>query len=227
MRASVNKHQQQSDQTCESILEAALELYLTNGIERTNITDIARAIGTHRATVYRYFRSHEEIGFALAERLVAPIVEAYYAELEPYLHTGTGWDKLCAAVLCTNHPAREHRREFRFFAIFDAYLALLPNQPEIGRKLIRVFGTDEFLALQRRLILEGQEDGSIRTDLDTDSVSLAIRTVFVGTWARIDLRYEVFRSQHSLEQPEIIADTACRLLLDGLRALPAARPTES
>ena len=55
-------------QALEAVLDAAAECYLRQGVARTSATDIARAVGISRATLYRRFGSHEAIFLAVLTR---------------------------------------------------------------------------------------------------------------------------------------------------------------
>lgn len=217
MRNSVNKHQEHSEQTYRSILEVAYDLYLKKGIESTTIQEIAKEIGAHRTTVYRYFSNHEEICFAIAREKHTKMLERYDMELEPYLTQGTGWDKLAMVMKLGDKMAREYRDQFRFYAIFDAYLALRPNQASVGKELNSTFVTDKFILLKKRLIEEGIADGSIRDDLDPELASVTLRNMFVAIWARVDMRYNVFKFHYSIPNPEVIGDVASEIYLAGMR----------
>lgn len=217
MRERINKHQEHSEQTYRAILETAYRLYLTNGIEGTTIQEIANEIGAHRTTVYRHFHSHEEICFAISRERHARLLERYDAELEPYLSVGTGWDKLCKVIEVGNRMAREHRDLFRFYALFDSFLALRPNQERVGRAVNATFATDKCVQLKKKLIEEGMRDGSVRDDIDPELASVTLRAMFVATWARVDMRYQVFKHFHGIAEPEQVGDTASRIYLDGMR----------
>jgi len=50
-----------SNTTRERILEAALELFLRQGIRKTSIDDVADRAGVTRVTVYRYFSDRQQL----------------------------------------------------------------------------------------------------------------------------------------------------------------------
>jgi AcrR family transcriptional regulator len=56
------------DEEREAILDAAADCYLRIGVAKTTATDIARAVGISRATLYRRFGSHEAIFLAVLTR---------------------------------------------------------------------------------------------------------------------------------------------------------------
>jgi len=56
--------------TREHILDAAVRLMRVRGYHRTGLGDVLRASGTGKGLFYHYFRSKEELGFAILDRLV-------------------------------------------------------------------------------------------------------------------------------------------------------------
>lgn len=60
--------------TRDALVRVALELFTTQGYERTTVDEIADAVEVSQRTFFRYFASKEEVAFALQE-----ILEAHYA----------------------------------------------------------------------------------------------------------------------------------------------------
>ncbi len=54
-------------QTRRAIMQAAIRLFAERGYERTSITDLARAAGIGKGTIYGYFRAKDEIFLAFCE----------------------------------------------------------------------------------------------------------------------------------------------------------------
>ncbi len=64
------------DKTEQRITTTALELFLTLGIKKTSVDDIAHAAGLTRVTLYRYFPQREQLIHAAFQRVLAPIQHA-------------------------------------------------------------------------------------------------------------------------------------------------------
>lgn len=74
--------QARSRQTVTSILEAAAELFTTQGYDNTTTSDIANHAGKPVGSVYTYFKDKQQILLALWDRLYQQETEAALAELE-------------------------------------------------------------------------------------------------------------------------------------------------
>lgn len=75
-----------AEAACDRILDAAADLFATNGVEGVGMNDIAKAAGCSRATLYRYYPSREALHTAYVHRharavnreiaaIVAPIAD--------------------------------------------------------------------------------------------------------------------------------------------------------
>lgn len=69
-------------QTRERLLDAAEQLFLERGFQGTSTRDITEAAGANLAAVNYYFRSKQDLMVAVAERVVAPILDAQASRLE-------------------------------------------------------------------------------------------------------------------------------------------------
>jgi TetR/AcrR family transcriptional repressor of nem operon len=57
----------------EQILEAATRLMAHQGYHRTALDDVLRESGTGKGNFYHYFRSKEDLGFAIVDRLLGQL----------------------------------------------------------------------------------------------------------------------------------------------------------
>ena len=63
--------ERKKQRTREALLRTALELFTTEGYERTTVDDIAEAVDVSQRTFFRYFAGKEEAALALMEVSVA------------------------------------------------------------------------------------------------------------------------------------------------------------
>src|SRR5437870_9622462 len=61
--------------TREAILEAASRLIHVHGYNHTSLDDVLRESGVGKGNFYYYFKSKEELGYAIIDRLVRGFVE--------------------------------------------------------------------------------------------------------------------------------------------------------
>ncbi|MFJ8537801.1 TetR family transcriptional regulator [Streptomyces sp. NPDC093591] len=68
--------ERKKQRTREALLRTALELFITQGYERTTVDDIADAVDVSQRTFFRYFAGKEEAALALEGMTVAHFLEA-------------------------------------------------------------------------------------------------------------------------------------------------------
>ncbi|MDT0486803.1 MULTISPECIES: TetR family transcriptional regulator [Streptomyces] len=71
--------ERKKQRTREALLRVAIELFTTEGYERTTVDDIADAVGVSQRTFFRYFAGKEDAALALDEMTVTRFVEAVRA----------------------------------------------------------------------------------------------------------------------------------------------------
>ncbi|MFJ9003879.1 TetR family transcriptional regulator [Streptomyces canus] len=71
--------ERKKQRTREALLRVAIELFTTEGYERTTVDDIADAVGVSQRTFFRYFAGKEAAALALDKMTVTRFVDAVRA----------------------------------------------------------------------------------------------------------------------------------------------------
>lgn len=155
----------------DRILETAQDLIRRFGGAKTNVVDIAQAMGLSHSAIYRHFRSKAEIFDALAAATMAD--EAALAETF-VAADGPAAERLAALVLAL------HRRKRAKFAVdpemHALYRQIVEERPDLVLDYVR-----RMTGLIRRILEDGVEKGELRAP-DLNTASCAVRdavTVFV------------------------------------------------
>ncbi|MFQ2148072.1 TetR family transcriptional regulator [Aeromonas jandaei] len=77
---------EEAQQTRCTIMKTALDLFCSQGLAKTSLTDIARAADLTRGAIYWHFKNKEELFFSLWEELCQPLahqLDACVNEEEP------------------------------------------------------------------------------------------------------------------------------------------------
>jgi AcrR family transcriptional regulator len=185
------------------LLGIAVAEFNRRGYEGTSMSQVARAAGITKSTIYHHFGSRELLLRAALERAL----DALFAVLD-------------------DDPADGGRAEERLRHLVTRTAATLVAQLPYVTLLLRVRGNTptELWALQRRrefdrrvteLVAEASRLGEVRADIDPH---LATRLIF-GMVNSISEWYRTERDASSTQVAEAVASLA----LDGLRPrLPAA-----
>src|SRR5277367_725909 len=157
--------------TTERILDVARDQVRRFGEAKTNVVDIARALGTSHATIYRYFRSKADVFSAIVastmrdeEELARTFVDA----------AGPASERLTGLVLAL------HRRKLERFGndpeLYELYRRVIDDRPDLVRNY-----ADAMTRLLAAILRDGVLQREYRID-DVDAASEVVRdavTVFV------------------------------------------------
>lgn len=145
------------------ILEAARAQLRRFGAAKTNVVDIARALGTSHTTIYRHFRSKADIFDAV-------VVEAMRDEEEAarrFVHVdGPAAERLEAMVLALH--ARKRERFAGDPEVYQLYRRIVEERPDIIAAYARAMTA---------LIAEIIADGVKRREFKVDDVAAAAGVV--------------------------------------------------
>ncbi|MEU3412899.1 MULTISPECIES: TetR/AcrR family transcriptional regulator [unclassified Streptomyces] len=155
--------------TRESLLRAALELFTTQGYERTTVDEIAEAVDVSQRTFFRYFAGKEDVAFAVQDMAEAAFVAAVRtrppheapmrALRQAFLES---WDEMRETVESVV-PVELH---------LSMYRTIEAEPPLLAARLRRLAATEEALA---RVLAEREG-----VDVDTDPRPRLAVAVFGG-----------------------------------------------
>lgn len=186
--------------------EAALELFLAEGIPGVTIDQIVERAGVAKGSFYRYFRDKEELVASLLEPLATKVAEAFTAS-RAALAAARGPAEVSAAYL---ELAR------RVGDVITAYprAALLYLQEARGpaagpRAPVRRLA-DQIADLAEALSAHARDHGLLR-DLDARVQGLVV----LGAVER--LLYDFLSGRRVAARPEQVSSLVVTIILDGVR----------
>ncbi|MFD2794067.1 TetR/AcrR family transcriptional regulator [Promicromonospora vindobonensis] len=195
----------------ERILEAASELVLRWGYDKTTIDDVARRAGVAKGTIYLHWSSREELFAALLRWDRADMVDAVRRQLraDPTAATLPGlFSRLAREV---------HRRPL--------LQAALMQDSEVLGKLVqrkRTRGTaGEIVEPFQKYLETLREHGMARTDLTAEDHLTVLSTVLYGSVTATRMLPQAFRVSDEREG-ELLGDTFERILATGEEPSEAA-----
>ncbi|MGJ7912910.1 TetR/AcrR family transcriptional regulator [Neobacillus sp. LXY-1] len=144
--------------TRDKIIEAALVLFAKNGYEGTTLTEIAKAVGIQKPSIYNHFKSKEEIFLTIYEKLLW----LHIHQIEKLMEEIKGLsakDQLFEILNLTvqYHIQSEEQSTFLSRSVFFP--------PENLKKQLReqfMVAEDAVSEILRTIINNGMENGEIR-----------------------------------------------------------------
>ncbi|MEU9302815.1 TetR family transcriptional regulator [Streptomyces sp. NPDC048269] len=138
--------------TRDALLRAALQLFISQGYERTTVDEITDAVDVSQRTFFRYFANKEEVAFAVqdlveshffAELQARPPAEGPFAAMRGAVLAA--WDTLEEA-LSEVVPLDLYMRSYRLIESTPALLAVhLRRSTELEERIARLIAAREGL----------------------------------------------------------------------------------
>jgi TetR/AcrR family transcriptional regulator, cholesterol catabolism regulator len=163
--ARVNTPQESEESpTLDRVLSAAAELFRTRGYAATTTREIAARLGIQKASLYYHISSKEDLLYELTTSTLRANLKAIRAAI---VEPGDAFSRLSKTV--TAHLVGMHSEPDKNGTALTEMRALE------GERLVDVVKLrDEYEALFRGVIEEGQRQGIIRNDLHARYLTLAL-----------------------------------------------------
>jgi AcrR family transcriptional regulator len=192
----------------DEIVAVASTTFAQRGYTNTSMRDIADASGLLAGSLYSHFRSKSEILRLILEPLLERLIPAQEATLQA---GGPGLTRVSHMIRDVTAILVEHSDEVTILH-YD-WSEILPLQDLAAV----VAGSNRLLELWRAAVVDGIDDGSIRGDVDPDTV---VRAITASMHAMVDRkRFQALpRTLSSPLQVESAARQLQAMFLSGLAA---------
>lgn len=142
------KTKAEAQATRNSLIDAAEQLFLTHGVSRSSLQDIAQAAGVTRGAVYWHFRDKIDLFDALMERVRLP-TEAT-ADASAPEHVGAARERLRALLLAPLQHAAGDERVRRAYEIALHKVEYVGELASVRERRLQA-NRDYLLAIEQRL----------------------------------------------------------------------------
>jgi AcrR family transcriptional regulator len=161
-----------SDERKSQILNAAEEVFTEKGFDQARMDDIAGQTGLSKGSLYRYFKSKDDLIIAILDRLF----QREFGQMEKLVVA----DKSARACIeeFTDLTTRDVSAMLRLLPIFYEFLALAFRNKYVQHALKQYLNS--FLDILTPIIQRGIDNGEFRA-VDAREVALAAAAIFEGT----------------------------------------------
>ena len=177
--------------TQKRILDIAESRFIADGIEKTQMTDIAKDCAINRRTLYRYFPTKDLLAFEV-EMIVMDRIQRYMGALVSPAETGTGAERV--KLYFSRVDLSRIENWLRYTAEFDRYFQ--NEYPDSGL-------TNTFIENIRpendplyRFIAEGIADKSIHANVPASDLYHFITQSFFALFQRLILRRNHLKDEY-------------------------------
>lgn len=190
----------------QHILDISENLFLDKGVSNTTMDDIAKNCELSKTTVYKSFKSKDELEIIVYQRIHSSKMKYLISEIEK---KNNPYDKLLAFGNAYYRFYSENPRHLQFQLKHD-YVGINKQnvREEIQNNMQQFF--DEDIKYMNAIFNQGVEDGVFRQDLDAadllDVFYITLRAVlnqtllfnpetsFEGMYSKPDNKYNMFLS---------------------------------
>lgn len=114
----MRRTKEEADQTRQSILDAAVEVFSERGVARASLENVAKAAEVTRGAVYWHFKNKQEIFDALHERLHTPFIQKILEGLEVEHPDPVGQlQEICTQILVELHYEPQKQKVLTLFLL--------------------------------------------------------------------------------------------------------------
>ena len=183
----------------ESILQAAIEVFGHGSFKNSSISEIAKRANVAEGTIYQYFKNKEDLFFSIPVEKTVEFCE----ELDLHLQGITGaFNKIRKFIWYYLY----------FFKTNPGYGRILMLEMRVTRSFVKT-KTYNFLRKSTSRILEiireGQDDGTIRKDVNI----YVLRQLILGVLEHIVTRWLLKGEKYDLME---CYEDISRLVIDGI-----------
>lgn len=199
--------EQHRSQRREDIIQGAQQLFLERGLPSVTLKDVAEFCGISKVTLYKYFRSLDDIIFEFQINVLSAFWRAVTIDLPK---GGNGFEKIRDLLEHMISASRQNVGHVRFIAMFDAFYREDYVNAELENRYISFLrsNTHPFHVL----LEEGMSDGSIRNDIDIQILTFTLSNVVTAALQRMIVRGKVLHMDQGVDPADILEQMSAMAL---------------
>jgi TetR/AcrR family transcriptional regulator len=184
-RKEREKRQRRND-----IIDAAEKVFFSSGFESATMDEIAQMAELSKGTLYLYFKSKEDLQFAIFMKGSDILMKMMKDNLSPESNGYKGLLELADSFI---RFSRENRN---YFSLFMHYESSRMEALNIDQDQLQVYLKEQSpLALVTHQVNRGMQDGSLRNDLSAEVFSATLWSQMLGVLMVLNNKadlYEIF-----------------------------------
>jgi AcrR family transcriptional regulator len=191
----------------EEIVHAAADVFRKRGFEAATLLDVARALGTDRASLYYYVGSKEE----LLQEIVRNALQDVLGVAEAIQRSRVSTQEKIKALIAS--MVRNYVENYPHMSIYTDDLGSIARQDSEWADDV-IARTRRYEGVVRSVLAKGQRDGTLRSDVPLELATLSL-------FGMINWMHRWYRPSFEFDADQIAASFT-RIFLDG-SGEPAAR----
>jgi len=180
------------------IIDAAEKVFFSSGFESATMDEIAEMAELSKGTLYLYFKSKEDLQFAIFMRGSDILMKMMKKNLSP---GSNGYQRLLELA---NSFIRFSREKRNYFSLFMYYESSRMEALNIDQDQLQIYlKEDSPLALVTHQVIMGIQDGSLRDDLSAEVFSATLWSQMLGVLIVLNNKADLYET-FNLKADEIL-----------------------
>jgi AcrR family transcriptional regulator len=208
----IDRREREKEQRRNSIIDAAETLFFSKGFAHTTMDDISGATELSKGTLYLYFKSKEELYFAIILRGMKVMKQSYETALSL---PGCGLATLFNIGMAMLEFSRTYPNYFEAISNHNLVLQHFPaNDNPLMQEMAAV--SNDMFRLSTDALQSGIADGSIRPEIDITKVAFSLYGLVSGLIRTIKLEGDHMLKFHGMS-PQDLVESSFELIGHALR----------
>ncbi|MBL7113414.1 MAG: TetR/AcrR family transcriptional regulator [Bacteroidales bacterium] len=192
------RKEREREQRRSDIIDAAERIIFKRGLENSTMDDIAEEAELSKGTLYLYYKSKEDIQFAIFRRGAEILLKFMEKNIES---KSTGYEKLLELAATTVQFSQTHSNYFQFFMMFETSQL---DKLNIERSSAEKYLLEETpLSIVDKCVELGIEDGSLRNDIPSRIFSATLWTQLLGLLVIMNNKSDIYK-MFNISQTDIL-----------------------
>jgi TetR/AcrR family transcriptional regulator len=207
-----NRQEREKERKRQEIIDTAQNLFFEGGYDQTSMDTIAKNSEFSKRTVYKYFGSKEELYAAIALKSIDRMIGVFEKSIDP---SANGFQKMRSIATALSDFNRNNKNYLSLVGNFVSQSLKSPTEGEcISKCRSRILN---FMALIEKVIEQGINDGSLRSDINPKITLSSIVNLMVGLVFMNKDIWDFMNRDNDLDY-ETIFDNNIELLLSSVKS---------
>lgn len=194
----------------EKLINISKDIFMKYGIKKTEMKAISQYARIGRSSLYRHFRSKEDIAFYVAKEIISELTYPLFCDSKII---GTGFECLQRMLQDFVDNLVSHPKEIKFLDEFDQCFS--DDYPASKASNEYTQFNKRTSPYVKKYIIQGQEDGTIKKEIDPIFYEKLINNVLFGVAQRIIPREKHFHVEQGFGKEFVLSSLT--LLLSAIK----------
>ena len=206
----IERKEREKEQRRQAIIDAAEVVFFRKGYETSIMDDVAMEAELSKGTLYLYFKSKDELHFAIMERGMKLLMELMEKRLKIRKNGLETLRELGLALVEFSNLYADYFNALIFFQGRDV------EQQKLNEEKVRAFMANRnSLTLLNETLARGMADGSVRKDIPMAELSTTLWAQMMGILVMYSVKQMVF-NLHNVSREQLV-NSHLNMISDALK----------